>query len=58
MAAMWSVRENSLDMRHSLAKLVDATIRIEEAERDKTMAVLKLFSLQKELEGGEWGAGD
>jgi hypothetical protein len=33
-AVIRSVREISLDMKHSLAKLVDATIRIEEAGRE------------------------
>ena len=45
-----SVQEISLDMRHSLVKLVDATIKIEQAERERTMAILELLSLQKELE--------
>jgi len=45
-----SVREISLDMRHSLVKLVDATIRIKRAEKDRTAAIIKLLKLQKEME--------
>ena len=37
-------------LRHSLAKLVDATARIDDAERDRTAAIVELLRLEKELE--------
>ena len=45
-----TVREINLDMRHSLVKLVDATIRIKKAEKERTAAIIKLLKLQKEME--------
>lgn len=45
-----SAREISLDMKKSVMKLLDATKRIEHAERDRTLAIVELLNLQKELE--------
>ncbi len=47
-----TVREISLDMKRSLEKLVDATDRIEQAERDRTMAIVDLLRLHRELGAG------
>jgi len=46
-----SVQEISLEMRHNLVKLVDATIRVRRAEKERTTAIIKLLKLQKEMEG-------
>jgi hypothetical protein len=45
-----SVQEISLDMKKSIEKLLDASRRIEQAEREQTFAILNLMNLQKELE--------
>lgn len=45
-----SVREISLEMKKSVLKLLDATKRAESAERDRTIAIVELTNLEKELE--------
>jgi len=45
-----SAREISLDMKKSIMKLLAATKRIEHAERDRTLAIVELINLEKELE--------
>ena len=45
-----TVQEITMDMKESLVKLVDATIRIKKAEKERTTAIIKLLRLQKEME--------
>jgi hypothetical protein len=45
-----SVQEIALDMKKSILRLLDATKRAEQADRDRTVAIVELLNLQKELQ--------
>ena len=45
-----SVEEIALDMKKSILGLLDATKRAGQAERDRTLAIVELLNLQKELQ--------
>jgi hypothetical protein len=45
-----SVQKISLEMKKSILKLLDASKRVGEAERDRIIAAIELSNLQKELE--------
>ena len=45
-----SAQEIALDMKRIISKLIDATKRSEQSERDKMLAIVELLHLEKELE--------
>lgn len=44
-----TVQEITQDMKETILRLLDATKRAEQAERDRKIAIVELLSLQKEL---------
>jgi hypothetical protein len=45
-----TVREITLDLKKTISKLLDATKKAEQAERDIMVAIVELLNLQKEME--------